>query len=314
MSNSVFPEWLQQLPMQQQSVLLLAARGPDGIRKKHPCKAIVRAYRGTVLKAAKYGRELRFHEEADTFMSLCRFQNFGLWREDIDAFLESIDEIPHHYVRHLMHGAEILGYKHPDSRYKERWLEFYGRCVGDAHLELETEATMDKRLSDWDHKYWDVPIAKKPLNYGYTVLEPSKKYTEAERDAIISKHGSLFKLDFQIYDLQSDSYKAPATLMEYDFHFAKLRLSELLRSIHLVYRTSSAQNYPTELQQILRAFQVNTWDYLEKSGQVNSVQASLEVKVDDLSRIPVEAALVISVTIEPCHTGIVTITLRKLDD
>ncbi len=39
-SRSVFPEWMADLPMQQQSVMIIAVRGPDGVRKHHPCKAI----------------------------------------------------------------------------------------------------------------------------------------------------------------------------------------------------------------------------------------------------------------------------------
>lgn len=34
-SISVQPEWCLSLPIQQQSVLFLAARGPDGIKKRH---------------------------------------------------------------------------------------------------------------------------------------------------------------------------------------------------------------------------------------------------------------------------------------
>ena len=39
----VFPEWIFRLPMQQQSVLLLGSRGPDGVEKFHPCKDVTRA-------------------------------------------------------------------------------------------------------------------------------------------------------------------------------------------------------------------------------------------------------------------------------
>jgi hypothetical protein len=74
---SVQPEWCRALPLQQQSVMLLAARGPDGVTKMHPCKGVVVAYRGCVLLAAKYGRELRFGERADSFMSLDAFCSAG---------------------------------------------------------------------------------------------------------------------------------------------------------------------------------------------------------------------------------------------
>jgi hypothetical protein len=153
---SVQPEWCQFLPLQQQSVLLLAARGPDGIAKAHPCKRIQLAYRATVLKAAYYGREMRYWEKADTFMSLEEFSSDDLWQELIRDFFQHADSLPHHYYMHLIHGAEILGYKHPDERFRQRWSDFYFRCVKDSHLRPETESEMDERLSDWGRQAWDV--------------------------------------------------------------------------------------------------------------------------------------------------------------
>lgn len=152
---SVFPEWISGLRMQQQSVLLLASRGPDGVGKNHPCKSVVRAYRGTVLKAALYGRELKFGEAGDTFMSLQRFADEVLWKSDIRAFYDYVDELPHHYTMHLLHGAEIIAYKHPNSVYRSRWMMFYERGCTDMHLPIETEAAMDDRLSDWQRELWD---------------------------------------------------------------------------------------------------------------------------------------------------------------
>lgn len=152
---SVQPDWALDLPLQQQSVLFLAARGPDGVEKFHPCKAVVRAYRGTVLVAARYGRTLRWGERADTFMSLDRIANDRHWAEDVDAYLDHVDSLPHHYQMHLMHGAQILGYKHPDTRMQLAWLRFYARAVNDLHLYPEPEAQMDERLNDWGQEGWE---------------------------------------------------------------------------------------------------------------------------------------------------------------
>lgn len=108
---SVQPEWCRALPIQQQSVLFLAARGPDGIAKNHPVKRIQRAYRGTVLVAAKYGRCLKWGEKADSFMGLDDFADSEAWRAIIEEFFLTADSLPHHFYMHLIHGAEILGYK-----------------------------------------------------------------------------------------------------------------------------------------------------------------------------------------------------------
>lgn len=64
----VFQDWMLQLSMQQQSVLVLACRGPDGVGKFHPTKQVVARYRATVLKAAysphadRRGRRYNLHD------------------------------------------------------------------------------------------------------------------------------------------------------------------------------------------------------------------------------------------------------------
>jgi hypothetical protein len=142
------------LTMQQQSVLFLAARGPDTAAKYHPCKPVVRAYRATVLMAAKYGRQLNWGERADTFMSLDVFADDAAWEVAVDEFFNVWSELPQHYLSHLMHGTQILGYHHPDRRFRERWHSFYLRCVDEYHLRPESKSDMDQRLGDWERKHW----------------------------------------------------------------------------------------------------------------------------------------------------------------
>jgi hypothetical protein len=153
-TRSIQPPWCRKLTMRQQSVLFLAGRGGDGLPKHHPTKGVQRAYRGTILLAAKYGRLLEWGEVAGSFMSLDRFGNDQDWAVEITKFFDYVDEVPHHFYMHLMHGAEIIGYKHPDQRFRERWNEFYKKCVYDLHLTVETEEEMDIRLSDWNKVFW----------------------------------------------------------------------------------------------------------------------------------------------------------------
>jgi hypothetical protein len=128
----------------------LAARGPDGIAKSHLCKPVVVAYRACVLVAARRKRLLEWGEKADTFMSLDVFADDTAWGIVVHDFFQNIDELPHHYLAHLMHGAEILGYKHPDKRFRDRWREFYYQMVGGLHLMPEDETEMDDRLNDFE--------------------------------------------------------------------------------------------------------------------------------------------------------------------
>ena len=120
-SISVQPKWAAKLSMQQQSVLFLAARGADGTSKNHPCKPIQVAYRATVFRAARYGRLLKWGEKADSFMSMDVFSNQARWNNAVVDFFANYDSLPLHFVLHLMHGVQILGYKHPDGSVRDRW-------------------------------------------------------------------------------------------------------------------------------------------------------------------------------------------------
>jgi len=152
--------WTWQIPLVQQSVLILACRGPDGMDKFHPSKDLLRIHRATVLNAGKLGREIR-PGEGDNFMRLTDFNvqgttddevvNRGLmqnyFRKASKAFFGCIDSLPHHYVMHAIHAAEIIGYKHPDVDRREMWEAFYRAACDDMHMNPETEEEMDARLS-----------------------------------------------------------------------------------------------------------------------------------------------------------------------
>ena len=156
----VFQDWMLPLTMQQQSVLVLACRGPDAVGKYHPTKALVARYRATVLKAAYLGRPMRIDEgDATTFMTLRLLSRDGHWDAITRDFFDHVDELPHHYYTHLMHGAQIAGYKHSDELFRRRWSDFYLRCCHDLHLHPEMEAQMDQRLGDWDRQHWDAAEA-----------------------------------------------------------------------------------------------------------------------------------------------------------
>jgi hypothetical protein len=150
--RSVQPEWCLALPIQQQTVLLLAARGPGGIADTHPCSDVQRAYRASMWNSPRYGRELQWGEVsvADDFMSLSLFSDDHQWGVVVNQFFQRVDDLSHHFLMHLFGGIEILGYKHPDPRFRGRWAKFYQRAAAAMHMKGETEAEMDARLSDAD--------------------------------------------------------------------------------------------------------------------------------------------------------------------
>lgn len=155
MAFSVVQHWVLELPLQQQSVLILSLRGPDGADKAHPCKNVVRAYRASILRDAKLGRTLQLGDPGDEFMSLMRFADDFGWAEDVRNYFNRVDGLQHHAIMHLWHGAEILAYKHPVRIFRNNWLQFYTKGCEDFHVNPETVEQMNARLNDWGQHYWN---------------------------------------------------------------------------------------------------------------------------------------------------------------
>lgn len=156
--RSVLQDWVHNLTFMQQSVLITATRGPDGIKKDHPVKVILRWFRRCYLISA-FDRKALLDPYAPGGGSFTGplDSNKDIY-EYIDIYLRHVDEIPHHFQLHLMHAAEILGYKHPNPEIKEFWNKFYLAIVKDAHLYPESEEQMDYRLGDVKEQWQDGEI------------------------------------------------------------------------------------------------------------------------------------------------------------
>lgn len=190
----VMQEWLSELPMMQQTVLLTALRGPDGLPKYHASKYLLRWYRRCFLISSMEGCSLDDpydmrggsftgpsvkRREPEPFRGVLLTDSYlatgslrdgeehspnegarrwrGSWQEAMDdwvsAYIRGLDEVPHHFQLHFMHGVEILGYKHPDRDIRAWWHTVYVRLVHDMHLWPETEQQLDERLGD-DRSGW----------------------------------------------------------------------------------------------------------------------------------------------------------------
>lgn len=156
MKGPVTQTWTHGISFMQQTVLLTAVRGPDGIAKYHPCKFLLRWLRRCVLISALDGRALStpyaFGGGSFTGPSYEATSLDHNWQPHmdmiVDEYLQALDELPHHFHLHFMHAAQILGYKHPDATAAAWWLKTYHRLVHDMHLWPETEDQMDQRLGD----------------------------------------------------------------------------------------------------------------------------------------------------------------------
>ena len=149
--RSVCQDWVLGLSFMQQSVLMSGVRGPDTVRKDHAAKVLMRWYRRCVLYSAFESQAL----EAPFAFLDPGSPGGGSFTGPIydiatlrDEYLRNVDEVPHHFHLHLVHGAEIIGYKHPDTAIRTWWYAFYADCVRDMHLRIESEPEMDARLGD----------------------------------------------------------------------------------------------------------------------------------------------------------------------
>lgn len=160
--RSVMQDWTFDITFMMQSVLITACRGPDGIRKDHPVKVLIRYLRRCFLICA-FDAKVRWSpyepgggsftgplklKEGDQGKDYDLVSNTGHIDAYIETYLRHVDELPHHFQLHMMHAAEILGYKHPDDDVRGFWKAFYLAIVNDAHLRSEPEEMMDRRLGD----------------------------------------------------------------------------------------------------------------------------------------------------------------------
>lgn len=150
---SVLQSWVENLTLMQQSVLLAAVRGPDGIRKEHPTKHALRWYRRCILIAAFEGRVLDgpFIPGGGNFTGPVPLDMTD--ENIIDTFIDHLDELPFHAVTHFMFAVEILGYKHPVNEIRFFWLQFYLRLVKKLNLTPESPTELDYRLGDKENQW-----------------------------------------------------------------------------------------------------------------------------------------------------------------
>lgn len=173
MALSVLQDWVMELGLRHQGVLLGAVRGCDSVPKEDAAKAVTRCLRGTFLRS--------YHPWPSSFIDRVTYERMGSPEEGADvargalrrtalikrmeAFFRNCDHHPQHYVAHLMHAAEIVGYKHPDGAVRDDWLWFYRNLIHGLHVGEETEEELDQRLgaTEEDHAALSRALPSKQL-------------------------------------------------------------------------------------------------------------------------------------------------------
>jgi hypothetical protein len=136
MSSSV-RKWVTEIPWMQQGVLFSALRGCDGLPHNDVSKIIIRGYRNTILKPAHF---------SGSFLGMIPLGEDLV--KAMNAFSGNFDKYPMHFLTHLAHASEIIGYKHPNKEVRDVWEKFYVDIVRRMHLYPESKIQMEERLKD----------------------------------------------------------------------------------------------------------------------------------------------------------------------
>lgn len=135
---SILHDWVTTLTLRYQGVLMAAVRGCDGLPKEDPSKAIMRGIRQTVLVPFD-AREL---EIGKNFMSVSESELLKAF----DDVIENHDGYPVHFIMHMIHAAEVIGYEHPDAHTRLIWLRFYQSMAHAFHFNSETREQLKSRM------------------------------------------------------------------------------------------------------------------------------------------------------------------------
>lgn len=138
--TSILQPWVTELGLRHQGVLLTAVRGCDGVAKHDVSKPVMRAIRATVLVPFD-DRELT---EPKGFI----YFEHQAFKEGVEVLAKNLDEYPVHFVFHVIHALEVIGYKHPLSSIGYPFLYAYRRMVEKFHLNTETREQLDTRLCE----------------------------------------------------------------------------------------------------------------------------------------------------------------------
>lgn len=136
MTSSV-RKWVLDVPWMQQGVLFSAIRSADGISQEDNSKIIVRGYRNVILKPA---------HDVGSFLGKIPTQE--KLEESMKKFMAGFGYYHTHFVMHLIHAAEIIGYQHPDELIRKTWVNFYFEVCKEMHVNPETKEQMMNRLKD----------------------------------------------------------------------------------------------------------------------------------------------------------------------
>jgi hypothetical protein len=135
--KSVLQDWVMELPLRHQGVLIAGLRGCDIAPKNpkdSPERQLVAWLRWGVLNPAD-AREI---DIPGAFMQSKAPEIKG----------SEFGHYPEHWYAHAMHAAQVVAYCHPDWDVRVDALTIYETMVKNLHLRPESKEDMDERLTE----------------------------------------------------------------------------------------------------------------------------------------------------------------------
>lgn len=130
-NNCVIQDWVQELSWKAQSSILTSIRGSDQSFDPR-LRSLVRWIRRVTLYDADVNGVFVKHGELPNvteLKSLIEYQSV-------------------HFVSHLMHTLEIIGYSATEEQTRNTGIFYYAAMCELLHCNMESKSQMDKRLED----------------------------------------------------------------------------------------------------------------------------------------------------------------------
>jgi hypothetical protein len=143
--KSVLQDWVGQLEVRMQGVLVSAVRGCDTAQRHDNSKVLQRVYRSEILQSHE--------DDLSKCKSFILAADIPTTVELMAKYLDDSDHMPIHYVMHFLHAAEILGYFLPDLERRGMWRSFYEVACGKYHLNPETQEALVARLTKEEEEF-----------------------------------------------------------------------------------------------------------------------------------------------------------------
>lgn len=148
--KSVLQDWVMEIPLRQQGVLVIALRGPDGVRKEDAAKPLIRTLRGIVMNSGREGGPMKMDTlwASDPFMTTYHISYADRWQDTVELFMDSWDSYNIHFLQHLAHAFAVCGIHHPLPDVRQNCWWFYQYTAFKLHYKPETEEEFSYRLRD----------------------------------------------------------------------------------------------------------------------------------------------------------------------